>query len=115
MSQDTTVPGSPQSWTTTIPMSQQSLKTEKEVEAISSDSEVEIVAVKLPPKVLTPEQELAKMKEHERFGHYWRVLEKQEAVDRRVRAVSEAVAQESPADRRVRRKTFHKVVLNHEA
>ena len=108
MSQGTTVPGSPQSWTPTELV-------EKEVEVISSDSELEILSVKFPQQVLTPKQELAKMKEHERFGHFWRVLEKQEAVDRRVRAVNEAVAQESPADRRVRRKTFHKVVLNHEA
>ena len=94
LSQATTIPGSPRS-----------LGIDVGVEVISSDSELEIVPVKLPPKALTPEQELAKMKEHERFGHYWRVLEKR-AVDRRVRAVSEAVAQESPANRRVRRKNL---------
>ena len=103
LSQATTIPGSPRSSGIDVG-----------VEAISSDTDLEILSVKPVPKTLTPEQELAKMKEHERFGFYWRVVEKQQEVDRRVRAASEAVAQESPADRKLRRKTFHKVVLNHE-
>ena len=110
LSQDSKVSGSQQSLTST-----QGASTELDSITISSDSEVEILSVIVVPKALTPEQELANMKENEKFGFYWRVLERQEGIYRRLRAVSEAVAQESPEARRVRRKTFQKVILNHES
>ena len=106
LSQATTIPGSPRT-----------LGIDVGVEAISSDTDVEMTkpnVEQIISETLTPEQELAKMKDHERFGFYWRVVEKQQEVERRVRAVSDAVAQESPVDRKCRRKTFQTVVLNHE-
>ena len=89
--------------------------TELDTTTISSESEVEILSVIVAPKALTPKQELTKMAENEKFGFWWRVLERQEGFDRRLKAVSEAVAQGSPEAKRIRRKTFQKVVLNHDS
>ena len=85
----TTVPGSPKdlpkdpaAWTPT---------------QILSDSDCEIISVKEAPKLPNVEMEMQLMSEHERYGHYYRVIDRQAAVDQRLKRIRDEAAAESPS------------------
>ena len=89
------------------------------VEVISVDSEssselelveVNFVETDLEPRILTPQQENEHMREEERYGHFHRVQAQQSAIQTRLRRVSEAIANESPEERQVRRRLFREAV-----
>lgn len=80
------------------------------IEVIHSDSEVEIVYIQELPKPLTPEEEIQKMGDEERYGHFHRVELRESGVQHRVRRVSEGIARETPEQRRVRKRTFREQV-----
>ena len=87
------------------------------VEISSSDSEVEIVSVKMvkmPPKFLTPSMELLKMKNEERYGHLYRIEDRQADWEAKLKRVRQEISSESPELREVRRKSFQKAVLGHD-
>ena len=50
------------------------------------------------------------MKEHERYGHYHRVVDRQRACDDRLKRVLEEIAAESPESRRARKARFKEAV-----
>ena len=50
------------------------------------------------------------MKEHERYGHYHRVVDRQRARDDRLKRVLEDIAAESPESRRARKARFKEAV-----
>ena len=89
------------------------------VEVISvvseSSSELELVEINdveidLEPRFLSPQQENEHMREEERYGHFHRVQARHSAVQARLRRVSEAIANESPEERQVRRRLFYEAV-----
>ena len=88
------------------------------VEISSSDSEVEIVSVKMvkmPPKFLTPSMELLQMKNEERYGHLYRIEDRQADWEAKLKRVRQYISSESPELREVRRKSFQKAVLGHDS
>ena len=76
------------------------------VDIDSSESEVEVVSVKL-----TPEQENQKMKGEERYGFLYRVEDRQQAVDERLRGIVEDIKSERPEVRKARRDSFQKAIF----
>ena len=77
-----------------------------------SSSDCEIVAVRMPSKVLTPEQELARMKDQEKYGFLYRLQDRQQHWGDRLKRVRQNIADESPEDRNARRKSFHRAVFD---
>ena len=65
------------------------------------------------PDLLSPEQENERMREQERYGHLHRVEERHSASQARLRRISEAIANESPSDRQVRRRLFYEAIHGH--
>ena len=68
------------------------------------------MSVKTAPKLPSIEMEQKMMKEHERFGHYHRVVDRQRARDDHLKRVREEIAAESPESRRARKARFKEVV-----
>ena len=66
--------------------------------------------MKIAPKLPSIELEQQLMKEHERYGHFYRVLDRQRAHEDHLRRVREEIAAESPESRRARRARFREVV-----
>ena len=50
------------------------------------------------------------MMEEERYGYYYRVVDREGHIEDRLRAVREAIAAEDPESRKVRRKSFQMAV-----
>ena len=73
---------------------------------VSSESEVEKI-----PTVLTPRQELQKMKEEERYGFLYRVRDRQRQREDRVRGVVEDIALESEQVRKARRVSIQTAIV----
>ena len=88
-------------------------------EVESSSDEVEIIEETIIPadkvveftEILPPQLEIEKMKQEERYGFLYRVRDRQAYVDERVRGVVQAIADESPEDRKARRKSFQEAVF----
>ena len=74
-----------------------------------SSSDVELIEI-ISHELLSPEQENERMREQERFGHFHRVEERHSARQARLRRISEAVANESPSDRQLRRRRFYEAI-----
>ena len=72
------------------------------IEVVSSEDEV----VEITELVLSTTQEIEKMREEERYGHLYRVQDRQRAREDRLRRVLEDIAREDPEARRVRRRSF---------
>ena len=85
-----TVPGSPPQLRNPIDI----------IEVEESDSEVEVVKVAI---LLTPVQEQLKMQNEERYGHYHRVSEKNEQIEKRLKRVIAEMESMTPEERRLRR------------
>ena len=66
--------------------------------------------MKIAPKLPSIEMEQKMMKEHERYGHYHRVVDRQRARDDRLKRVLEDIAAESPESRRARKARFKEAV-----
>ena len=98
LSPSSTVPGSPQF--------AQDQEVVEVVEVVSSESEVEEI-----PTVLTPQQELQKMKEQERYGFLYRVRDQQRQREDRVRGVVEDIASESEQVRKARRVSIQAAIV----
>ena len=83
------------------------------VEQISDESEieVEILAVKPPPKLLKASEEVLKMKEEERYGYLYRVQDRQAAADAKSKQIQEEMANMTPEERQVRRKSIQNAIL----
>ena len=77
-----------------------------EIEVVSSEDEV----VEITELVLSTTQEIEKMREEERYGHLYRVQDRQRAREDRLRRVLEDIASEDPEARRVRRRSFQAAV-----
>ena len=75
-------------------------------EVDSSSDDVEITSI-----LLTSSQEIQKMKEEERYGHFYRVQDRQDQIQARLRGVFEQIAAETPEARRVRRQSFQRAVF----
>ena len=76
------------------------------IEVVSSEDEV----VEIIELVLSTTQEIEKMREEERYGHLYRVQDRQRAREDRLRGVLEDIAREDPEARRVRRRSFQTAV-----
>ena len=76
------------------------------IEVVSSEDEV----VEITELVLSTTQEIEKMREEERYGHLYRVQDRQRAREDRLRRVLEDIASEDPEARRVRRRSFQAAV-----
>ena len=76
------------------------------IEVVSSEDEV----VEITELVLSSTQEIEKMREEERYGHLYRVQDRQRAREDRLRRVLEDIAREDPEARRVRRRSFQTAV-----
>ena len=50
------------------------------------------------------------MKDHERYGYYYRGVDRQRACDNRLKRVLEQIAAESPESRRARKARFKEAV-----
>ena len=98
-----TIPGSPDR------VSSSSIATTVEIieltESDDASSEVEIVEAQIV-KPLTPEKESHKMRDEEKYGHFYRLELHQQGVQDRLRGVREAIASDTPEERRVRRCIF---------
>ena len=81
---------------------------------ISSESEVEIIAVKMAPKLLSPQQELLKMKEEERYGFLHRVEHQQHQQLDRLTRIREEIANDSAEAKKARRRSFQKTIHGYE-
>ena len=94
---------------------------DKDEENPSED--VEITNVKLPdaieeaqipekiPQIILPEEmEIFKMKQEERYGYLFRVQDRQEYVQDRVRGVVRAIDSEPPEIRKARRQSFQEAI-----
>ena len=101
LSPSSTVPGSPQDF---IDLSSEVTPTVVEVN--SSESEVEEVPIQL-----TPELEIQKMKEEERYGYLYRVEDRQRAVEKRVRGIVEDIASQDPQARKARRQSLQLAIV----
>ena len=75
-------------------------------EVDSSSDEPEIISI-----VLTSSQEIQKMQEEERYGHFWRVQDRHQQVQARLSRVFAEIAAETPEARRVRRESFQRAVF----
>ena len=76
------------------------------IEVVSSEDEV----VEITELVLSTTQEIEKMREEERYGHLYRVQDRQRAREDRLRRVLEDIAREDPEARRVSRRSFQAAV-----
>ena len=75
------------------------------VEVIDSDSSVEIIQVILAPKLLTPEEENAKMKCEEKQGYFLRLQHREACISDRLRSIAdEAPKLLSPQEENVKMK-----------
>ena len=77
-----------------------------EVDSSSEEQEPEIIGI-----VLTSSQEIQKMQEEERYGHFWRVQDRHQQVQARLSRVFAEIAAETPEARRVRRESFQRAVF----
>ena len=82
---------------------------------VESSSDVELIEVishetNSGPDLLSPEKENERMRGQERFGHFHRVEERHSAIQARLRRISEAIANESPSDRQLRRRRFYEAM-----
>ena len=68
------------------------------IEVVSSEDEV----AEITGLVLSTTQEIEKMREEERYGHLYRVQDRQRAREDRLRGVLEDIAREDPEARRVK-------------
>ena len=59
------------------------------IEVDSSEDEVSMI------QIWSPAQEIQKMMEEERYGHYYRVVDRQRRQDDRLRAVREVAAEDT--------------------
>ena len=75
-------------------------------EVDSSSDEPEIIGI-----VLTSSQEIQKMQEEERYGHFWRVQDRHQQVQARLSRVFAEIAAETPEARKVRRGSFQRAVF----
>ena len=73
-------------------------------------SVAEIVGVSETIACLSPEEEIQKMQGEERYGYLHRVELRALAVQARLSTVRQAIADESPQERRVRRMSFRRQV-----
>ena len=80
------------------------------IEVIDSDSSVEILQVNEAPKLLTPEEENARMMGEERQGHFLRAEHRADRLRDRLRSIAEARNCETPEERRARRQRFREAV-----
>ena len=96
LSQSSTIPGE-------IEIDARSDTTPTVIE-VSSEDEVEIT------QILSTAQEIDKMKEEERYGHYYRVVDRQKHIEDRLKAVRKSIAAEDPESRKVRRQSFQRAV-----
>ena len=72
----------------------------------SSEDDVQIVSI-----LLTSSQEIQKMQEEERYGHFYRVQDRQDQIQARLRGVFAQIAAETPEARRDRRQSFQRAVF----
>ena len=72
----------------------------------SSEDDVQIVSI-----LLTSSQEIQKMQEEERYGHFYRVQDRQDQIQARLRGVFAQIAAETPEARRDRRESFQRAVF----
>ena len=75
------------------------------IEVESSDEEVEIVAI-----VLTTMQEIEKMRGEERYGHLYRVQDRQDHIENRLRDAFRGIGEEDAQARKARRRSFQEAV-----
>ena len=73
------------------------------IEVEESDSEVEVVKVTI---LLTPVEELQKMGNEERCGHFWRVVRRNEEREKKLKRVREEISSMTPEERQVRRRSI---------
>ena len=99
----------------TVPAPSDELPTEPEEEfeliSVDSSSEAEILSVKLATKLPSIELEQKLMAEHERYGHFYRVQDRQAAVEKRVRGIVEDIAAQDPQARKARRQSIQLAIL----
>ena len=93
LSEAETVPGSPPQLRNPIDI----------IEVEESDSEVEVVKVTI---LLTPVEELQKMGNEERCGHFWRVVRRNEEREKKLKRVREEISSMTPEERQVRRRSI---------
>ena len=74
-------------------------------EVDSSSEDLEITSI-----MLTTSQDIEKMKEEERYGHLFRVQDRQAQMEARLRGVVAEIASETPEAGRVRRQSFQRAV-----
>ena len=85
--------------------------TEPEIVEVSSpSSEVEIVTVREVPKLPTPEEEEKLMKVNERIGYLYRIQDRDAVWNRKITALREFFANETPEAKRARKARFRREV-----
>ena len=108
-SSDVTVPGSPEICDV------QTLSDGSSIHMISStsssSSSLEVLAMRWH---LWPEEETRRMQNEERHGHYFRVLDRQRALQLRLSTVSQSVSNELSEARQTRKRAFQRQVFNTE-
>jgi len=102
-----TVPGSPDRVSSTTSATVESIEIQ---DSDHCSSVAEIVGVSETIACLSPEEEIQKMQGEERYGYLHRVELRALAVQARLSTVRQAIADESPQERRVRRMSFRRQV-----
>ena len=97
LSPSSTVPGE-------IEIDVRSDSTPTVIEVESSEDEAIMI------QIWSPAQEVQKMKDEERYGYYYRVVDRERLKEDRLRAVRDAIAAEDPESRKARRRSFQKAV-----